>query len=242
MLVLIQCLYEKSQAECWVIDVRLICNSSSICSDKRVGVLSFQEDRRGREGRCGNNTAQIMIVVYWHSCWQVFQGCVTGDTFCEGYLCRSELCLKWAITFLTFFICLFPLTSATLSLSLTGAQALPSFVYHVRITCPSASRMRHVWGLKIKDETDGCKENGEGDWRVRVRIWRGKEKGLAFGRSRFRKVINPSINGCLIIYLLTSPTSVNVTFEASQGLNSKDLKTKRCKVTKSKFLKVNFGV
>lgn len=131
MLVLIQCLYEKSQAECWVIDVRLICNSSSICSDKRVGVLSFQEDRRGREGRCGNNTAQIMIVVYWHGCWQVFQECVTGDTFCEGYLCHSELCLKWAITFLPFFICLFPLSLQPLSLSLSVRS--PSLF---RLPCP----------------------------------------------------------------------------------------------------------
>lgn len=51
----------------WLLsDVRLICNSSPFCSDKWVGVLSFQDDRWGREGqgRCGNNTTVIMFFLH----------------------------------------------------------------------------------------------------------------------------------------------------------------------------------
>lgn len=51
----------------WLLsDVRLICNSSSFCSDKWVGVLRLQEDRWGREGRARSwkNTEQ-----FWFWLW-----------------------------------------------------------------------------------------------------------------------------------------------------------------------------
>lgn len=49
-------------------DVRLICNSSSFCSDKRVGVLGFQEDRWGPEEqeKTGNKAAFLETVYAAH--------------------------------------------------------------------------------------------------------------------------------------------------------------------------------
>ncbi len=108
----------------------------------------------------------------------------------------------------------FPFSYQTLALSVClQPRPFPSLVYCVRITCPSASRMRHAWGLKIKDErgTDGCKERGEGDWWLGVRMWRGEEGGLALEAAACRrKVINPSIHSCLFMYLFSSPSPVNV--------------------------------
>lgn len=123
-------------------------------------------------------------------CWQVFQWCVTGDTFWEVYLSLWVMCkMKNDNISASLHLPVSSLTSDTvsLSLSLSGVQALPSLAYHVCITCPSASRMRHVWGLKIKDETDGCKEKREWDWWLGVRTWRGKEGGLAFLKQQLQE-------------------------------------------------------
>lgn len=118
-----------------MIDVRLICNSSSICSDKRVGVLSLQEDGQVREGRCGNNTAQIMGLYFIDivAGMQVFQQCVTGDPFCQGYLahCRHVMSTMSNNISVSLHQPVFSITSASLSLRSPGPSLfrLPCLYY-----------------------------------------------------------------------------------------------------------------
>lgn len=173
----------------WLLsDARLICNSSSFCSDKQVGVLSFQEDLVVKERE------EVGIMQRWLCflvCWRGIS--LMSDMFWEIYLFSCAICVKWFLTaflplsliylttylppvvFSSVFLPPFSLPCLSLSLSLTLSVSLsqslclqrrpfPSSVYCARITRPSASRMRHGWVLKITDErgTDGCKKRGEG--------------------------------------------------------------------------------
>lgn len=79
----------------WLLsDVRLICNSSPFCSDKRVGVRSFMErgsdrDEEGRQGMVPHG----LLSVYWQRLrlrkqfrcfWQVFR------STCINLMCRIK--------------------------------------------------------------------------------------------------------------------------------------------------------
>lgn len=122
----------------WLLsDVRLICNSSPFCSDKWVGVFSFQEDSWSREGeeRRKNNT--MLIMFFWHMvymtagmtkcCWQVFQQFDIWQVL---------------VRLPTPYVCLFSSVISVMSLFLSAAQAFPSLVV-------SALRayLRHAWGM-----------------------------------------------------------------------------------------------
>lgn len=161
-------------------DVRLICNSSSFLLRQMSGCVKLQEDGWGRrgEGASGNNTALIIFLVFWHGdhrsrgvkkcCWHVLQWCVTSVTWSASEMKDDNMTAPLSLSLsppipppplpqiLTKAFS-FPIWQ---SLCRSAAQTFPSLIYSVRITCPSASRMRHAWGLKIKDE------RGREEWRT----------------------------------------------------------------------------
>lgn len=149
-------------------DVRLICNSSPFCSDKRVGVLHFQGEGRGRDAlakRRGINTRQIVF----------------SDTLPTGFL-RHRCATRRRVTgdmSLFFFLGVGGAFSQS-------SSAPPTLVYRVSVTCPSASRVRHVRGVKNKEAktTDARREEK-----------RRGEEGEGEGRwcDARRRIINPSL-------------------------------------------------
>lgn len=163
-------------------DVRLICNSSPFLPRQTSGCveLSGRWMGQGRGGKTWewHNTDCLCDTLAW------FYSAAGNPPMCDGWhvwkvnrhvllwvMCKTR---GWS----GFSASLSRFSSLTLCPPLPGAQTLPSPVYRVSITCPSASRMRHVWGLKIKDEADGCKEReGWGSGGTAGRGWEGGHEG-----------------------------------------------------------------
>lgn len=196
---LIQCLHETSRG--WVLsDVRLICNSSPFLLRQTSGCveLSGRWMGQGRGGKTWerHNTDCLCDTLAW------FYSAAGNPPMCDGWhvwkvnrhVLLWVMCETKGWSGFSASLSRFSQSSLTLCFPLPGAQTLPSPVYRVSITCPSASRMRHVWGLKIKDEADGCKEReGWGDGRTAGRGWgwggmKGREGRTGLPR---RWLINP---------------------------------------------------
>lgn len=128
-------------------DVRLIRNSSPFCSDKRVGVLRFQGEGRGRDAlakRRGINTRQIVF----------------SDTLPTGFL-RRRCATRRRVTgdMFPFF---FSGVGGAFSQSSSAPPQLPLPLWFT--VSVLRARLRHAWGtsagLKIK-RRKRCKERGE---------------------------------------------------------------------------------
>lgn len=100
----------------------------------------------------------------------------------------------------------FPLSYPSLSLSLPAAQAFSHFSLLCLHCVPICVTHEACLRVKNKRWKENRRTQGERDWWLEVRIWRGEVGALACRR----KVINPSISSCLFMYLFSSPSPLNV--------------------------------
>lgn len=139
----------------------------------------------------------------------------------DGFWC-SELCAEWqmhisASLCLNTYHLLHPWTLFSPLVSLTRPLSLPVFLSHIR-HCLSLSEAQAFPSLpclyyvpicvtneaclRVKNKRWKGNRRMQGKWRG-LRIWREEEGELASEAAACRKVINTSINSCLLMHLFT---------------------------------------